>query len=74
MTAADVALLAGAPRVLPEHLAAAVHGAPRSDRPTREIGLIPFAVETVAVLHRVFDAAEDAGETVELHHLGAVLR
>lgn len=74
MTAADVVLSAGAPRVLPEHLAAAVNGGSRSHRPTHELGFIPFAVETTAVLHRVFDAAEDASETVELHHIRAALQ
>jgi len=72
-TAADVALSADARRVLPEHLAAAVSGAPRSDRPTTELGRIPFAEETMTVLHRVLYAAEDADETVELYHLRAAL-
>lgn len=74
VTAADGALSASAIRVLPEHLAAAVNGAPRSARPTSELGRIPFAEETMTVLHRVFYTAEDADETVELHHLRAAMQ
>ena len=73
VTAADVALGEGSGCVLPQHLEAAVSGAPRTEDPTDEAGRIPFDMSTKAILERAHDAAVSAGETVELQHLREAL-
>ncbi len=69
LTAADIALSAESNAVLPEHLKAAVKGATRSARPTRDLGRVPFHDTTVNALHRAHDAAVEADVAIDLGHL-----
>jgi hypothetical protein len=72
VTAENVALVASAEKVLPEHLGAAISGATRSERPG-PVGGVPFDPSTREVLEQAHDAAVAVGETVECHYIQAAL-